>query len=101
MQPAERPAPCPSADYGGFVALGPAPVAEMFGVQRLGALLGVLYTSAGLGSAVGPPLTGVLVENGRGYGTTVLCSLAVATMAAVLVHRLRPAPACRTGGATD
>jgi len=87
--------------YGGFAAVGPALVAEMFGVQGLGALLGVLYTSAGLGSAVGPPLAGVLIGNGRGYGTTVLCSLAVATMAAVLVHRLHPAPAWRTGGATD
>ena len=32
--------------YGGYVALAPAVVAARFGVERLGALLGVLYTSA-------------------------------------------------------
>ena len=35
--------------YGGYVALAPAVVAERFGVERLGALLGILYTSAGVG----------------------------------------------------
>ena len=76
--------------YGGFVALGPPLVAEVFGVQGLGALLGVLYTSAALGSAVGPPLAGLLIGDGAGYGTTVACSLAIAALAAGLVARLRP-----------
>ena len=73
--------------YGGFVALGPPLVAEVFGVQGLGALLGVLYTSAAVGSAVGPPLAGVIIE-GSGYGTAVLTSLAVASVAALLVQRV-------------
>lgn len=76
--------------YGGFVALGPPLVAEVFGVQGLGALLGVLYTSAALGSAVGPPLAGVLIEAGDGYGSTVVGSLLVAAVAAALVQRVRP-----------
>ena len=74
--------------YGGFVALGPPLVADVFGVQGLGSLLGVLYTSAALGSAVGPPLAGVLIGDGDGYGTTVVASLAVASLAAALVHRV-------------
>ena len=77
--------------YGGFVALGPPLVAEVFGVQGLGSLLGVLYTSAALGSAVGPPLAGVLIGDGDGYGTAVLCSLVVAGLAAALATRVRPA----------
>ena len=44
--------------YGGFVAIGPAVVAERFGTPRLGGLLGVLYTSVGIGSAFGAPLAG-------------------------------------------
>ncbi len=75
--------------YGGFVALGPPLVADIFGVQGLGALLGVLYTSAAVGSAVGPPLAGVLIGDGSGYGTAVLVSLAVASVSAVLVQRVR------------
>ena len=74
--------------YGGFVALGPPLVADVFGVQGLGSLLGVLYTSAALGSAVGPPLAGVLIGDGDGYGRTVAASLAVAALAAALVHRV-------------
>ncbi|SFT89400.1 Cyanate permease [Geodermatophilus amargosae] len=53
--------------YGGFVALGPAVVAERFGTTRLGGLLGVLYTSAGIGSAVGAPLAGVAVDASGSY----------------------------------
>src|SRR4051794_8499340 len=48
--------------YGGFVALSPAVVAERFGVERLGSLLGVLYTGAGLGSALGPPGAGAAID---------------------------------------
>lgn len=74
--------------YGGFVALGPPLVAELFGVQGLGALLGVLYTSAALGSAVGPPLAGVLIGDGSGYGTTVVVTLVVAALSAALVQQV-------------
>jgi MFS family permease len=83
--------------YGGFVALGPPLVAEVFGVQGLGALLGVLYTSAAVGSAIGPPLAGLLIGDGDGYRTTVLCSLAVAALAAALVQRVRPGQARAQG----
>jgi MFS family permease len=77
--------------YGGFVALGPPLVAEVFGVQGLGALLGVLYTSAAIGSAVGPPLAGLLIGDGSGYRAAVLASLAFACVAAALVSRVRSA----------
>ena len=78
--------------YGGFVALGPALVAELFGVQGLGALLGVLYTSAAFGSAVGPPLAGVLIGDGSGYAVAVGAALAVAVLAAALVTRVPVTP---------
>ncbi len=75
--------------YGGFVALGPPLVAELFGVQGLGALLGVLYTSAAVGSALGPPLAGVLIGDGSGYGTTVVVTLVVAALSAALVQQVQ------------
>jgi MFS family permease len=62
--------------YGGYVALAPAVVAERFGVERLGALLGVLYTSAGIGSAVGPPAAGAVIDAG-GYTPAIIGSLAI------------------------
>ncbi len=75
--------------YGGFVALGPPLVAEAFGLEGLGSLLGVLYTSAAVGSAVGPPLAGALISS-RGYLPTLAASLAVCALSCVLVLRVRP-----------
>jgi MFS family permease len=76
--------------YGGFVALAPAVVAARFGVANLGALLGVLYTGPGLGSAVGPPLAGAIVDS-AGYGPAIAGALVVGLVAfaAVLPVRLR------------
>lgn len=62
--------------YGGFVALAPAVVAARFGVANLGALLGVLYTGPGIGSAIGPPAAGAIID-AVGYGPAVGASLAV------------------------
>jgi MFS family permease len=71
--------------YGGFVALGPPLVAETFGVHGLGGLLGVLYTSAALGSAVGPPVAGVLISASGSYDSTIAASLAATTVALGIV----------------
>jgi MFS family permease len=50
------------AAYGGVVALAPAVVAELFGVQGLGAILGSLYTSSAISALVGPPLAGLVID---------------------------------------
>ena len=47
--------------YGGFVALLPSVVAELFGLTRFGTLTGVLYTANALGAGAGPWLAGALV----------------------------------------
>lgn len=75
--------------YGGFVALGPPLVAEAFGVEGLGSLLGVLYTSAAAGSALGPPIAGALIGS-SGYLPTLVASLAVCAVACLVVLRVRP-----------
>ncbi|MGY1780670.1 MFS transporter [Geodermatophilus sp. SYSU D01036] len=67
--------------YGGFVALGPAVVAERFGTTRLGGLLGVLYTSAGIGSAVGAPLAGAAVDASGSYAPAIAGCLVLGTAA--------------------
>ncbi len=76
--------------YGGFVALAPAVVAARFGVGNLGALLGVLYTGAGIGSAIGPPAAGAVVD-AWGFGSAIAASLAIGLVAfaAVLGVRVR------------
>ena len=78
--------------YGGFVALSPAVVAARFGVERLGSLLGVLYTGAGVGSAAGPPVAGIVIDAG-GYAPAIAGSFALAlagSLALVPVSRRVP-----------
>ena len=88
--------------YGGFVALGPALVAELFGVQGLGGMLGVLYTSAALGSAVGPPAAGAIIQSTGSYLVVILGSLVVGALAAGCVLTVRDrAPTSATTGVAE
>lgn len=48
--------------YGGFIAISPAVVADRFGLEGMGGILGTLYTSAAVGSLLGPPLAGLLFD---------------------------------------
>lgn len=49
--------------YGGFIAIAPAVVADRFGLEGMGGILGTLYTSAAVGSLFGPPLAGLLFDH--------------------------------------
>jgi MFS family permease len=53
--------------YGGLVALLPAVVAEIFGVQGLGAMLGTLYSGSAISALVGPPLAGLVIDHTGSY----------------------------------
>jgi MFS family permease len=81
--------------YGGFVAIGPAVVADRFGTTRLGGLLGVLYTSAGIGSALGAPVAGAAVDASGSYLPAIAGCLVLglaATLVVLSVGRGAPAP---------
>lgn len=71
--------------YGGFIALNPAVVAEAFGVVGLGAIVGVLYTSAGIGSLIGPPAAGLLIDATNTYTWAILGAMGCAAAAAVVL----------------
>ena len=73
--------------YGGFIALSPAVTAEVFGPVGLGAVLGALYTAAGIGGLIGPPAMGWLID-GRGYSTALLVAMAFALAATATLTRL-------------
>lgn len=76
--------------YGGFIALSPAIAAQVFGPVGLGGVLGALYTAAGFGGLVGPPLAGEMIDR-FGYDTTIVACLIVGLLtvpALVLAERL-------------
>jgi MFS family permease len=66
------------AGYGGYVALSPAVIAHLFGTQRMGTALGVLYTSGGIGAMVGPPLFGSIVDRTGSYHLAIAGAFAIA-----------------------
>jgi MFS family permease len=83
--------------YGGFIALSPAVAAEVFGVTNLGRLVGVLYTGAGVGALVGPPLAGLLID-ASGYRWAIAASMVAAVAAAVALVPLGRHERSTSGG---
>ncbi|MEL6983468.1 MAG: MFS transporter, partial [Actinomycetota bacterium] len=71
--------------YGGFVALSTIVLAERFGVVGLGSLMGLFYTSQGLGGLLGPPTAGWLIDRTDGYTVPVLVCVALMSTARLLV----------------
>ncbi len=74
--------------YGGFIALSPAVAAQIFGTVGLGGVLGAIYTAAGVGGLVGPPLMGALIDR-AGYRPTILVALACGLLASIILLPLR------------
>ncbi|MBS0417778.1 MAG: MFS transporter [Proteobacteria bacterium] len=70
--------------YGGWVAILPAVVADLFGAKNVGAIIGVLYTSVGIGSLIGPSSVGFLYDVSRSYGVAIGASAAANVIAAAL-----------------
>lgn len=70
--------------YGGFIALAPAVAAEHFGTQGLGAVLGALYTAAGLGG-IGLFLAGELIDATESYRGAIVGAIALAAASVALL----------------
>lgn len=67
--------------YGGFIALSPVVAAQLFGTVGLGALLGALYTAAGVGGFLGPPLAGAIIDR-VGYPAALIVAFIVSLLGA-------------------
>jgi MFS family permease len=75
--------------YGGFIALAPAVAADLFGPVGLGGVLGALYTAAGVGGLIGPPVAGELIDR-FGYSPMLVVALCFAATGFVILLPLRP-----------
>jgi len=58
--------------YGTFVALLPALTTDYFGGRHAGAVIGLLYTSVGLASFVGPTLAGLVYDLVGSYAPVIV-----------------------------
>jgi MFS family permease len=75
--------------YGVRIALMPVILIELFGLQRLGAVLGVFFTATGVSAIVGPPLAGFIVDNTGSYRWAAALALAMGLLGFAAVLRLR------------
>jgi len=90
--------------YGGYVALSPAVLAELFGTQSLGAVLGALYTGGGVGALIGPPSAGFVIDHTGGYRWAIALAFVISSMGWVSLIPLElhpPAPAIAIESAGD
>ena len=61
--------------YGCFVAVSPLVLADRFGVVGLGSLMGLFYTTQGLGGLIGPPMAGRIIDGTDSYTSPMLLAL--------------------------
>jgi len=81
--------------YGGFVALSTIVLAERLGVAGLGSILGLFYTTQGLGGLLGPPLAGWLIDATNSYRPAIVICCCLTALAWLI---LRPLPVNAAGG---
>jgi MFS family permease len=62
--------------YGGFVALLPALVMDHYGGRHVSGIIGMLYTSVGLGTLAGPVLAGYAFDVSHSYVVPIVASAA-------------------------
>lgn len=78
--------------YGGFVALSTIVLAERFGTAGLGSILGLFYTTQGLGGLLGPAFAGWLIDRTDSYRPAIVLCCVLAVCARLLLARLPLSP---------
>jgi MFS family permease len=78
------------AAYGGWVAISPSVLAEFFGTEGLGGTTGALYTGAGIGALLGPPLAGVVVDATGSYRPAIVGAMVLEVAALAVILSLKP-----------
>ena len=85
--------------YGGWVAVLPAVVMDLFGGRNVSGLIGILYTSVAFGTLIGPSAAGFAFDLSRSYTLPILASAGANIVAAAIVAATsRLASADKPGG---
>ncbi len=88
------------ACYGAYVALLPTIVMDLYGARAVSAIIGFLYTGAGLGTLIGPWLAGAAYDALGSYDAPILAGAALSFVAAgcvVILIRSEKTPALHSG----
>jgi MFS family permease len=79
--------------YGCFVAVSPLVLADRFGVVGLGSLMGLFYTTQGLGGLIGPPVAGRIIDTTGSYRWPMVIALGFGTASVAILYSIRANPA--------
>ena len=71
--------------YGGWVAVLPAVVMDLFGGRNVSAIIGVLYTSVAFGTLIGPAAAGFAFDESHSYMLPILASVGANVVAACVM----------------
>jgi len=71
--------------YGGWVALLPAVVMDYFGGRNVSGIIGILYTSVGFGTLIGPTAAGFAFDATHSYTLPILASICANAIAAAII----------------
>lgn len=71
--------------YGAYVALVPTIVMDLYGARAVSAIIGTLYTGAGLGTLIGPWLAGAAFDAFGSYDAPILAAAALSFLAAFCI----------------
>jgi MFS family permease len=75
--------------YGGYVALAPTVCMDLFGPRALSAIIGALYTAAGIGTLVGPTFAGATFDAYGSYDAAILTCAALCFAGAAIAALMR------------
>ena len=75
--------------YGGLVATFPSVVMDLFGARSVSGIIGCIYTAAGIGTLIGPPLAGAAFDATGSYSAPILGAAVLALIATAGVRLLR------------
>ncbi|HSI02274.1 MAG TPA: MFS transporter [Reyranella sp.] len=75
--------------YGVRIALMPVVLIELFGLQNLGAVLGVFFTATGISALLGPPLAGFILDYTGSYRWVAASAFAMGLLGFIAVLRLK------------
>jgi MFS family permease len=71
--------------YGGWVALLPSVVMDYFGGRNVSGIIGVLYSSVGFGTLIGPSAAGFAFDATHSYTLPIVASIGANVIAAAIV----------------
>src|SRR6266852_1117009 len=71
--------------YGGWVAVLPAVVMDLFGGRNVSGIIGILYTSVAFGTLIGPTAAGFAFDLSHSYTLAILASAGANIVAAAIV----------------